>query len=140
RQAPGLTIAAARPDDFPVIRELLAANGLPVADLVDPIGTFLIAGGEGAIAGVVGLETHGRTALLRSLCVPAERRRQGVARLLCAAVESMARGLQASELCLLTTTARAFFERQGFIVAPRESATPVLRASSEFRDLCPSSA
>jgi N-acetylglutamate synthase-like GNAT family acetyltransferase/mannose-6-phosphate isomerase-like protein (cupin superfamily) len=140
RQDPGLTVAAAGPDDLSPVRELLAANGLPVQDLVDPVGVFLIARSDGAFAGVVGLEAHGPTALLRSLCVPAERRRQGVARLLCAAVESVARGLQVRELCLLTTTARAFFERQGFVVAPRDSATPVLRESSQFRDLCPSSA
>jgi N-acetylglutamate synthase-like GNAT family acetyltransferase/mannose-6-phosphate isomerase-like protein (cupin superfamily) len=140
REDPGLHVAAAAPDDLRAVRALLAANGLPVEDLADPVGTFLIARDGGALAGVVGLDAYGRTALLRSLCVPAERRNRGIARLLCAAVESVARGLQVSELCLLTTTARTFFERQGFVVSPREGAAPEIQASPQFRDLCPSSA
>ena len=140
RQDSGLSVAAAGADDLSRIRELLAANGLPVEDLVDPVGTLLIARDGGALAGVVGLEAYGRTALLRSLCVPAERRKRGVARLLYAAAESVARGLQVSELCLLTTTARTFFERQGFVVAPRDGAPAEIRESPQFRDLCPSTA
>jgi len=76
----------------------------------------------------------------RSLCVAGDHRNRGVARSLCAAIEAVARGLGVRDLYLLTTTAAAFFERQGFSVAARDVATAEIRGTAEFRDLCPSTA
>ena len=133
-------VEPATPDDLAAIRALLDAHELPVQDLVASAATFLVARVDGVVAGVVGLEAFGASALLRSLCVAGESRNRGIARSLCAAIESVARGLGVRELYLLTTTARPFFERRGFAVGARDIAPSEIRATAEFRDLCPSTA
>jgi amino-acid N-acetyltransferase len=135
-----IDVEPATPEDLGAIRALLSANALPVQDLVEAAATFLIARSDGAVVGSVGLEALGASALLRSLCVAGEYRNRGVARSLCAAVEAAARGLGVRELYLLTTTAAPFFERLGFAAAARDIAPPEIRATAEFRDLCPSTA
>ena len=135
-----IDVEPATPEDRAAIRALLAANALPVDDLAQSPATFLLARIDGALAGVVGLEAFGASALLRSLCVAGDHRNRGVARSLCAAIEAVARGLGVRDLYLLTTTAAAFFERQGFSVAARDVATAEIRGTAEFRDLCPSTA
>ncbi len=47
---------------------------------------------------------------------------------------------QANDVFLLTETAEPFFVRFGFERVSREEAPPQLRASEEFRCLCPESA
>lgn len=135
-----IDVEPATPEDLAAIRALLDANELPVQDLVASAVTFLVARVGGAVAGVVGLEAFGASALLRSLCVAGERRNRGIARSLCAAIELVARGLGVRELYLLTTTAGPFFERQGFAVGARDIAPFEIRATAEFRELCPSTA
>ncbi len=129
-----IDVEAATPEDLAAIRALLDANELPVQDLVESAATFLVARVDGVVAGVVGLEAFGASALLRSLCVAGGSRNRGIARSLCAAIESVARGLGVRELYLLTTTARAFFERRGFAVGTRDVAPSEIRATAEFRD------
>ena len=51
-----------------------------------------------------------------------------------------ARRLGLNELVLLTQTAKAFFEQQGYHVIARQDASPAVRMSEEFRSLCPDSA
>jgi hypothetical protein len=56
-----MTIAAAQPDDLPAIRALLAASGLPEADLTSAhLGSFWVLRDAAGLAAVVGLEPHGR--------------------------------------------------------------------------------
>ena len=135
-----IDVEPATSEDLASIRALLDANGLPVQDLVESAVTFLVARVDGVLAGVVGLEAFGASALLRSLCVARERRSRGVAQSLCAAIESVARGLGIRDLYLLTTTAGPFFERQGFATGARDVAPSEIRETAEFRDLCPSTA
>ena len=135
-----IDVEAATPEDLAAIRALLAGNALPVEDLAQSPATFLVARIDGTLAGVVGLEAFGASALLRSLCVAGDHRNRGIARSLCAAIESVARGQGVRDVYLLTTTAGPFFERQGFTVAARDIAPPDIRATAEFRDLCPSTA
>jgi N-acetylglutamate synthase-like GNAT family acetyltransferase/mannose-6-phosphate isomerase-like protein (cupin superfamily) len=135
-----IDVEPATPDDLAAISALLDVNRLPVEDLVQSAATFLVARIDGTLAGVVGLEALGASALLRSLCVARQHRSRGIARSLCAAIESVARGLGIHELFLLTTTARPFFEHQGFAVGARDGAPSEIRTTAEFRDLCPSTA
>ena len=51
-----------------------------------------------------------------------------------------ARAAGLRRLYLLTTTAEDYFPRHGFRPVPRESASPEVRSSVEFRDACPASA
>lgn len=123
------------------IGALLAASGLPVADLAAgvPVALFAVRGPQG-IAGVVGVEVLGRQGLLRSLAVAESARGRGLGRALVDHVEvwSVRQGLE--ELCLLTTTAADFFARLGYERIARESAPDVARRSEQFASLCPASA
>jgi len=139
------------PDDRPVlgpanaasidaITRLLSAEGLPISDLYDHLDTFLVARLKDEIIGVVGVELHGQTALLRSLCVAPAFRRQRIGQALLMAVEALARRLGVSELYLLTTSAADYFERFGFRTLARELAPDPIRETAQFRTLCPGSA
>jgi amino-acid N-acetyltransferase len=130
----------ASPDDLGDIVRLLDANGLPSVDVAGHLPGFLVARLDGGLAGVAGVERHGAVALLRSVCVAADRRGRGLARALCAGAEAIARGAGARDLYLLTTDARAYFEKQGFAVCGREDAAPAIQGTAEFRTLCPSTA
>lgn len=137
---PGLTIRAASADEQGALAALLEANGLPASDLAESRVALLVAERDGAIAGVVGLERHGKTALLRSLAViPAERTR-GTGSALVRAAEARAADLGARDLVLLTETAAGFFERRGYARIARTDAPAAVQQSAEFRALCPASA
>ena len=126
--------------DLEDIRRLLDANALPSVDVGDHLGSFLIARIDGAIAGVVGVEPRGTVALLRSVCVAADRRGRGLARVLCAGAEAIARESGARDLYLLTTDASPYFEKLGFVVCRRDDVAPPIQATAQFRTLCPSTA
>jgi amino-acid N-acetyltransferase len=135
-----MTIAAAQPDDLPAIRALLAAIGLPEADLTSAhLGTFWVSRDAAGLAAVVGLEPHGRAALLRSLAVRADRRGGGLGAALLSHAEAQAVALGTDALYLLTTTADRFFVARGYAVIARDAAPPAIRATREFADLCPAS-
>jgi len=138
--SPPPTLEPASPSDLDPICRLLDAHGLPSADVGEHLAGFLVARTDRELAGVVGVEPHGNEALLRSLCVVAERRERGLARALCAGAEAIARGTGARELYLLTTDARGYFEKQGYAPRDRQDAAPAIRRTAEFRTLCPSTA
>lgn len=132
-------LAAARPTDFAAIRALLAANGLPEADLTaEHLGHFWVHRDAAGIGGVIGLERYGTAALLRSLAVRADLRARGIGSRLLAHAESQAAALGVKTLYLLTTTAERFFTARGYARTRRESAPPTIRATREFSELCPS--
>jgi amino-acid N-acetyltransferase len=136
-----MTIAAAQPGDLPAIRALLAASGLPEADVTSAhLASFWVLRDASGLAAVVGLERRGRAALLRSLAVRADRRGGGVGAELLAHAESQAGALGVDALYLLTTTAERFFAARGYAVAARDAAPPEIRATAEFAGLCSASA
>ena len=119
---------------------LLAEAQLPTQDLTEAhCDHFFFAGPPSRPTGLVGLELFGDVALLRSLVVGAERRRQGEGMALLAHAEHYARTRGVRQLYLLTTTAEAFFAKRGYVPATRESAPPAIRATREFAGLCPAS-
>ena len=122
------------------VRALLAANDLPTDDLDDPsIQLFGALDGQ-RLAGVVGLQILGRTGLLRSLAVDPAFRDRGLGSRLCDLVVEQARARALESLWLLTTTARDYFARRGFGVAPRDEVPPQIRGTAQFSSLCPTSA
>lgn len=121
-------------------RALLSANALPTDDLDDPTIRLYGAFEGDALVGVVGLQTCDGLGLLRSLAVAPAVRSRGVARALCDLVLERARAEQLDGPWLLTTTARDYFERRGFVAVDRALAPPALRANAQFRSLCPASA
>lgn len=117
---------------------LLATAGLPA--LGGPADVLVALGEGGAVVGTVALETYGDDGLLRSLAVHPAHRGWGVGARLVAALEAHARDLGLDSLALLTTTAAPFFAARGYREVERAEVPKAVRASSEFRGVCPSSA
>ena len=99
-----------------------------------------MAEGDGSIVGIAGLEVYGSAALLRSVAVDPAWRGTGLGRLVTERALDDARSAGASEVYLLTTTAK--------IISPASDSLPwrgnrvpeALMASEEFRGACPASA
>jgi amino-acid N-acetyltransferase len=118
----------------------LEAEGLPVSDLTDAhLEHFFYSGNDGCPTALVGLEIHGKDALLRSLVVDANRRTQGLGSALVVHAEHHASSRNVSAIYLLTTTAEKFFERLGYLRIDRENAPQSIQATREFAALCPTS-
>jgi len=67
-------------------------------------------------------------------------RHKGIAFALCQAVMHDARQRGMQRLFLLTTDADLFFAKLGFTVTDRAAVPAELRATAQFRELCPQSA
>jgi amino-acid N-acetyltransferase len=136
-----LQIGAGTAQDSAHIRALLAAAQLPTDDL-DSIAPYCVVVRDEAerVVGTGALQWFGDVALLRSVAVAAEFRKAGLGRRIVAELEKTARAAGISQLVLLTTTARGFFESLGYRVIDRQTVPQGLHQSEEFRSLCPSSA
>jgi amino-acid N-acetyltransferase len=125
------------------IRSLLQAADLPTADLEHGAASsvrFWVLRDGARVIGAVGLERFGSAGLLRSLVVDRSRRGEGLGIALVRTLERESAAAGIDQLVLLTQTARPFFERLGYVVIDRPSAPEAIRASTEFRALCPASA
>lgn len=123
------------------VRALLAAAGLPVADLDEAGGVAFAAfyAGEELVA-VAGLERHGDDALLRSVAVADGHRHTGLGSTLVTRLETQAANAGIARLYLLTETAEHFFRARGYLPTPRSEVPEAIAASPEFAALCPASA
>ena len=126
--------------DLLAIRALLAAHGLPVADLHNPAIEFLVAADDTRLHGVIGLDRFDDAGLLRSLCVQGDLRGSGLGVARVEAVESQARDAGLRQLVLLTQTAAPFFSRRGYAPIERSAAPAGVQRSAEFASICPASA
>jgi amino-acid N-acetyltransferase len=126
-------------DEWPEASALLAANGLPSADL-SPAVLLLGVRDASGLEGIAGLEMYGRVGLLRSLAVRQDRRRSGLGSALVLEAERLAALEGVEALYLLTTTAAEFFAHRGYAPEARDSAPDAIRRTSEFSRVCPSSA
>ena len=138
------TLRAATVSDLPAIERLLVASGLPTDGVAEAIGGFVVAAAVGDapdIVGVVGLETCGNQyALLRSTAVAQEWRGTGLGRQLVETAIATAQSAGLDALYLLTTTADRYFPAFGFETTAREAVPEAVRATGEFRAMCPASA
>ena len=131
----------AKPQDETAIKQFLEANDLLHQDIKPAdLKHFLMARNSSDMIGLVGLETQGDCALLRSLAVNKGYRHKGLATLLVDKIENYARSLKISTLYLLTMTAEDFFKRCDFRATARETAPAEIQNTAEFRELCPASA
>jgi amino-acid N-acetyltransferase len=121
-------------------RALLEECDLPTDDLADPTISLLGAFEGSALIGVAGLQRCGDVGLLRSLAVATAARDRGVARVLCERVFQLAATQQLGALWLLTTSARDYFTRHGFVAVARDSAPAAIQETAQFASLCPASA
>lgn len=130
----------AQNSDLSGLVQLLHAAGLPVEDLPGDLTHFIVAKQDNQIIGSVGLEILGSYALLRSLAVDATWQGKGVGAALYQAVVRMAREKSIEYLYLITTTADQYFKKLGFGKIDRANVPEVIRQTSQFSGICPSSA
>ena len=137
-----VTLRPANAEDWPAVREALAAEGLPVSDLsaVAMANFWVAAAPDGRLVGAVAVERYLRVGLLRSLFVIPEARGQGVAARLLEQAEQSARALGIDELWLLTIDADEYFETGGYVRQARDTSPAAIAATPEFSDLCPANA
>lgn len=135
-----MRIRPATTGDLPAVEQLLVTTGLPVDGVDESFGDFIVAEKENGIAGVVGIETYGGVALLRSAAVAPDSRGTGVGGRLVETILERAVAQGVREVYLLTTTAAGYFPRFGFMETPRSHAPEQLRASREFQGACPATA
>lgn len=136
-----MRVEPATPDDLKLIRDLLAAARLPVAGIDELAESFrIVRDVEGRIRAAGVVERHGAHGLLRSVVVDSALRGLGVGRLVVEALMEAGREEGLESLFLLTESAPDFFLKLGFSDAHRTRAPAGIRASEEFRSICPESA
>ncbi|PSG96063.1 GNAT family N-acetyltransferase [Thermoplasmatales archaeon SW_10_69_26] len=134
-----LAIEPAR-DELALVRRLLAANGLPHADVHDKPQAFHLIHRADELVGAAGLEIHDPHALLRSLVFRPRHRGHGHGTEICRRLERRAQTQDVQTMYLLTTTAAGFFRQRGYEVIKRTAAPAAIQRTSEFSKLCPASA
>ena len=127
-------------ESFEAFRALLKTSGLPADDL--RFNRDLLVGYfEGnVLVGTGGLEVHGDYGLLRSLSVKLGIRGKSVGTNITEYLIDEARKRKLRGIYLLTETAHGFFLKKGFTDVARTDVPEVLQASSEFSQVCPTSA
>nr|WP_303683188.1 arsenic resistance N-acetyltransferase ArsN2 [Brevundimonas naejangsanensis] len=128
------------PDPTPDLIAALEAAALPTDDLHEPGRRFFRFEDDVGPIGYGGLEQVGPNVLIRSMAVADGRRGGGLGAEVLSWLEARAAEQKATALYLLTTTAAAFFQRQGYVVLPRSAAPAAIAASRQFSALCPASA
>lgn len=126
-------------NDFSAAISLLQQNNLPTEDITATTPLFTLYS-EGALIGVIGLETVGEDGLLRSLCVDESKRTAGSGKHLVSFIENYAKEQGVKNLYLLTTTAAQFFTNRNYETIDRSVVPSALKATSEFASVCPASA
>lgn len=137
---PSITLKTAGLADIDRVERVLQSNDLPYQDVRDDSGQFLIAMADGEFVGIGGLETYGSNGLLRSVVVTESKRGRGYGTALTTELENHARTNGVGTLYLLTTTATAFFRDCDYTEIDRETVPEQIRETTQFTDLCPSSA
>jgi N-acetylglutamate synthase-like GNAT family acetyltransferase len=129
-----MTIEKASPPSLGEIIEILSAVDLPHKGVELYLNDFLIARSRaGEMLGCVGLERHGELGLLRSAAVLPGYQGRGIGDRLIRRILEHAAGEGVTEVALLTTTAKQYFEtRFGFREASRADYQSRLADSPEW--------
>lgn len=85
---------------------------------------------------LVGLECHGDAALLRSLWVEPDARKQGLGGQLLRYCENYCQNRVINTIYLLTETAQPYFAHFGYKTMRREEAPPSINATRQASSLC----
>ena len=128
--------------DRDAVEGLLTFANLPTEGVADQFEHgFIVAEEEdGVLTGAAGLEIYGAHGLLRSVVVHPAARGARVGERLVQELLSWALQRRLQSVYLLTTTAAPYFERFGFAVTTRDTVPASVARSSEFADVCPSTA
>ena len=131
------TVGPAKSEDLPEIFALLQECDLPEEGLAPHLSTTLVARKEQEIVGCAALELYQQFALLRSVAVKSDFRKQGIASRLTRAALDLAKECHVTNAFLLTETARTFFSKRGFVQVSRSDVPENVKQSVEFTTLCP---
>lgn len=134
------SIRRATAADADAIVELVRDADLALPGVVEHLTTFLVAERGRKAVGTIGLEVRGTDALLRSAVVSPDARGCGIGTSLVSAVLDLARREGVNTLYLLTTSAQAYWSRQGFSVVSRDEVPGAVKRSEEFMGACPATA
>jgi amino-acid N-acetyltransferase len=127
--------------ELDLLREFLRMNQLPSGDLKLTDSLFLTYYDTmDELVGSGGLEFYGDKALLRSLAVKQSIRSQSLGKQIVQDLIQHAKSKDKKEVYLLTTTAYYFFLKFGFAEIKRDVVPNEVKASTEFSQVCPSSA
>jgi len=138
-------IFVAEAADAAEISALLLSSGLqgwrPADDQGDENADVLAArDADDRLVGCAVLLSLGNVGLLRSVAVAADLRGGGLGRSLAEALLDRPAARRLESVYLLTTTAARFFDRLGFDRVDREDVDPVIQATHQYREECPSTA
>ena len=137
----GVAIRRARSDDWPGIRRLVGAAGLPLDGLTDDHAVFVAMCGD-RLVGTATLERHGVddgvAYLLRSVVVDDGAHGSGIGGRL--VERTLSDAPPGRPVALLTETAAGWFPRFGFVAVDRAELPASLAGSEELRGACPASA
>jgi amino-acid N-acetyltransferase len=123
------------------LRDFLKANQLPADDLKLSDSLYLTYyDSNEALVGSGGLEFYGDKALLRSLAVSQAMRSQSQGKQIVEDLIEQVKSKGIKEIYLLTLTAYYFFLKLGFTEINREAVPEEIKSSTEFSQVCPSSA
>ncbi len=140
-----LLVNQARTDDLTAIQFLLEESDLPIDGIAPHINNFIVvksqdvALGPEIVIGCIGLEIYGSSALLRSLAVHPDLRKQGLGSRLVELIIGHAKKNGVEAVYLLTDNAEEFFKKRGFKIINRKDVPEDMLQSVEFTTLCPSS-
>jgi amino-acid N-acetyltransferase len=136
------TLVLRQADDgtLPYVRTLLERNGLPFDDVGSKLDCFYVGYVGTDPIGIGGVEVYDTDGLLRSVVVEREVRGEGFGSALCTRLEERAAANGVETLHLLTTTAAEFFAEREYAETPRQTAPAAIQRTTEFDDLCPSTA
>jgi len=126
--------------DVSLVEDVLGRNHLPYEDISSKIYSLFIWRANQNIIGIGGLEMYDQVGLLRSLVVEERFRAKGFGKKLCTELVGFAKLKGVSDIYLLTTTAEGFFRKNGFERVERNIVPEVIKQTTEFTNLCPSSA
>lgn len=136
--SPALKIALTENERLQAIA-ILQQQKLPTSDIDEDKLLYLLMSGENII-GTAGLEIFEDCALLRSVSVIKEEQGKGYGKIINNEIENYAKESGINCLYLLTTTAKDFFDKQGYCVIKRHESPAALQQTAEFTSLCPSTA
>jgi amino-acid N-acetyltransferase len=137
-----MTISFVQTNDEASVYQLLQENALPTQDLTaEHFQHFFVMKEAKEILGVAGVERlSAQRGLVRSIAVKPEHRGKRIATQLYHAAEEHACSMGMREVYALTTTIEPWLTRLGFERIERENTPDDVRQTSEFSELCPTSA
>lgn len=130
----------AKGSDIQKTIELLQASDLPSSDIDGKTQKIVVAECKEKLVAAGGIEKLGSLALIRSIAVRPEYRNNGIASSIYHLLEKYARDSSVEELYLITESAKAYFQKLGFLEKDRPAVPRPIRQTSQFTRLCPLSA